>query len=76
MPEPQIVTTDARSRAVLPGKPNRMYVRRDFEDGSILLEPARVVTHAQAEYDADPNLRDLLDRAATSPTVRRNYERK
>jgi hypothetical protein len=45
-------------------------------DGSILLQPARVVTDAQQEYDSDPELRDLLARAAASPTVRRTRQRR
>jgi len=45
-------------------------------DGSILLQPARVVSEAQAEYDNDPELRELLARATQSPTVRRNRERR
>jgi hypothetical protein len=32
-----------------------------------LLQPARVVTEAQHEYDSDPELRDLLTRAAAAP---------
>jgi hypothetical protein len=42
------------------------------EDGSILLQPARVVTEAQHEYDSTPELRELLSRAAGSATVRRS----
>lgn len=34
-------------------------------------QPARIVTDAQQEYDSNPELRDLLARAAASPTVRR-----
>jgi len=33
-------------------------------------EPAQP-TEAQREYDADPELRELLTRAAASPTIRR-----
>ncbi|HEY5858295.1 MAG TPA: hypothetical protein VIW24_30805 [Aldersonia sp.] len=76
MSDAQIVSTDARSRVVLPGHPNETFSLRAFEDGSILLEPARVVTAAQAEYDTDPKLRDLLTRAAAAPTVTRSYRRK
>ena len=46
------------------------------EDGSILLQPARIITDAQQEYDSDPELRDLLARAAASPTVRRTRRRR
>ena len=65
------VTTDDRSRVVLPGHPNATFLLRENADGSLLLEPASVVSEAQAVYDRDPALRDLLDRAVASATVRR-----
>ncbi|BBU23724.1 hypothetical protein [Mycobacterium xenopi] len=76
MVEPTIIETDSRSRAVLPGRPNQRYLMRENEDGSILLQPARVVTDAQHEYDSNPELRELLSRAAASPTVRRARKRR
>jgi len=71
-----LVETDARSRVVLPGHPGQRFVMHENEDGSLLLQPARVLTEAQAEYDSDPELRDLLARAAKSPTVRRTRQRR
>ncbi len=65
------VETDDRSRAVLPGHKNQLFLMQDNEDGSVLLMPARVVTEAQLEYDNSPELQDLLSRAAKGPTVRR-----
>ena len=76
MSEPALIETDSRSRAVLPGLPNRRFVMRVNDDGSILLQPARIVTDAQHDYDSDPELRDLLARAAASPTVRRARQRR
>lgn len=76
MSEPALIETDARSRAVLPGQPSRRFLMRVNEDGSILLQPARIVTDAQHEYDSDPELRDLLGRAAASATVRRSRQRR
>ncbi|MDQ1718110.1 MAG: hypothetical protein QOE89_2063 [Pseudonocardiales bacterium] len=76
MSEPALIETDARSRAVLPGRPNQRFLMRVNDDGSILLQPARVVTDAQQEYDSDPELRDLLARAAASPTIRRTRQRR
>ncbi len=70
-----LVETDARSRVVLPGHPNAAFVLRENEDGSILLEPALVISRAQHEYDTDPDLQRLLTRAATSQTVRRERRR-
>jgi hypothetical protein len=71
-----LVETDARSRVVLPGHANERFVLQEQEDGSILLQPAVVVTRAQAEYDADPELRALLTRAAHSATVTRTRKRR
>ena len=65
------VETDGRSRVVLPGHALQRFVVQENADGSILLQPAKVVTEAQLEYDESPALRELLSRAAASPTVRR-----
>lgn len=75
MPE-AYVETDARSRVVLPGHPNQMFLVQENSDGSLLLSPARVVSEAQVEYDNSPELRDLLARAAVSPTVHRRRTRR
>ena len=66
-----VVETDGRSRVVLPGHRNQRFVVHENSDGSLLLQPARVVTEAQLEYDSDPQLRELLARASQSVTVRR-----
>lgn len=70
-----IVETDARSRVVLPGHSNQRFALQENADGSLLLQPARVVTEAQLEYDTDPELRELLARASQSPTVSRRRVR-
>lgn len=70
-----LVRTDSRSRVVLPGHPNRLFQVQENADGSILLQPARVVTEAQAEYDESPELQELLNRAMTAPTVKRRRTR-
>ncbi|MCL2423096.1 MAG: hypothetical protein FWD11_04250 [Micrococcales bacterium] len=66
-----VAQTDSRSRLVLPGRPNQLYVVQPHEDGSLLLMPGRVVSDAQLEYDNSPDLQDLLARAQASPTVHR-----
>lgn len=71
-----LVETDARSRVVLPGQAGKRFLLHENEDGSILLQPARVVTEAQAEYDNNPELRELLARASASRTVRRTRQRR
>lgn len=70
------VETDSRSRVVLPGRPNQRFVMRENHDGSVLLQPAQVVTNAQHEFDTDPELRELLARATASPTLRRARTRR
>ena len=71
-----IVETDNRSRVVIPGHSNERFVVQENADGSVLLQPARVVTEAQLEYDSNPELRDLLARASAAPTVRRSRQRR
>jgi len=61
---PLTVETDSRSRVVLPGHPVQRFVVQENEDGSILLQPASVVTEAQLEYDESSELQELLARAA------------
>lgn len=71
-----LIETDARSRVVLPGHSNERFLVVENADGSLLLQPARVVTEAQHEYDTDPELRELLARASQSSTVRRTRRRR
>ena len=61
---------------MLPGRPNQRFLMRENPDGSLLLQPARVMTDAQYEFDSDPELRELLARAAASRTVRRARARR
>lgn len=70
------ITTDARSRVVLPGGSNRQYIVETFEDGSMFLQPAVTVARAQLEYNSDPELRKLLTEAAGSATVTRTRARR
>ena len=71
-----LVETDSRSRVVLPGRHNERFLVTENADGSLLLEPAVVVSKAQYEYDTSPELQDLLHRAAASPTVGRRRSRR
>ena len=71
-----VIETDSRSRAVIPGHSNERFLLHENEDGSLLLQPARVVTEAQLEYDGDPELQALLARAAKAKTVRRTRARR
>jgi hypothetical protein len=72
----QLIETDGRSRVVLPGHPEERFLLHENEDGSLLLQPAVVVTQAQREYDTNPQLQELLARAAAAPTVRKTRTRR
>ncbi|WP_225337027.1 hypothetical protein, partial [Mycobacterium intracellulare] len=58
------------------GHPRQRYLLRENEDGSILLQPALMVTAAQQEYDTNPKLRHLLARATAVSTVTRGRNRR
>ena len=73
---PSFIETDSRSRVVLPGHPNQVFIVHEQEDGSIFLEPAQVVSDAQLEYDRSPELQDLLARAIASPRVYYDFQRR
>lgn len=75
-PMPAYIETDARSRVVLPGRPNERFLLTERPDGSLLLEPAVVVSAAQHELDTDPELRALLERALGSPSVHKARKRR
>lgn len=66
-----LIETDHRSRVVIPGRRNERFIVTENQDGSLLLEPAVVVSKAQYEYDHSPELQDMLTKAAESTTVRR-----
>ena len=70
------VETDSRSRVVLPGHPNEVFIVHEREDGTLLLEPAQVVSEAQLAYDRSPDLQRLLNAALSSNTVTRTYRRR
>ena len=71
-----VIETDSRSRAVIPGHSNQRFLLQENEDGSLLLQPARVMSEAQIEYDEDPELQALLTRATATKTVRRARSRR
>lgn len=70
-----ILETDARGRAVLSGHANELFLGRENPDGSVLLQPATVISKAQAQYDSDPDLRAVLAAATESGTVSRDRRR-
>ena len=65
----KFVVADSRSRVVIAGHANEQFLVEELWDGSIRLEPARIVSDAQFEYDNTPELRESLDRAQKSGRV-------
>lgn len=65
-----LIETDHRSRVVIPGRRNERFIVTENQDGSLLLEPAFVVSKAQYEYDHSPELQDLLTAASETTTTR------
>jgi hypothetical protein len=61
---------------VLLGRPNERFLLRANDDGSILLQPATVMTEAQYEFQSTPELQVLLARATSAATVRRVRRRR
>jgi hypothetical protein len=66
-----LISADSRSRMVIPGYSGQQFLVQENSDGSILLQPAVVLTAAQYEYDSNPELQELLAQSSNSPTVRR-----
>lgn len=64
-----LVETDSRSRVVLQGYANQRFLLQVNEDGSLLLQPAVVITKAQMDYDTDPDLGAILSEAVNSKKV-------
>ena len=67
-----IIQTDTRARAVLPGHKDEMFLMHENSDGSILLEPAVVISKAQRTYDESPELQDVLAEAMKAKSVLRS----
>jgi hypothetical protein len=68
---PRHTRTDSRGRLLLPGHPDEDWLIEELADGTFRVEPAKVVSAAQFEYDNTPELQELLTRAASSPSVGR-----
>lgn len=71
-----LIETDSLGGTILPGHRNQKFLVRENPDGSILLQPAHILTEAQYAYDTDLDLSDLLARASASPTIRRNRQKR
>ena len=65
----QIVETDARGRASL-GRPGRRYLMHEESDGTLVLEPAVVVTELERRFLANAALQAQINYARVHPEQR------
>jgi len=65
----QIVETDARGRASL-GRPGRRYLMHEESDGTLVLEPAVVVTELERRFLANAALQAQINYARAHPEQR------
>jgi hypothetical protein len=66
----QIVETDARGRASL-GHPSATYLMHEEEDGTLVLEPAVVVTELERRFMANATLQAQIAHAKAHPEEQR-----
>lgn len=66
------------SQVVLPVPSNRVLLLFRRPDGSLVLRSTEAISDEQAQhaYDTNPELRDILNSAAQSPTVYRERHRR
>lgn len=71
-----IVDTDKRGRATL-GHPSRRYLMREEPDGTLILEPAVVVSELERRFMANAAIQAQIAHAKAHPEeqVRRNRRR-
>jgi hypothetical protein len=66
----QIVETDARGRASL-GLPRRRYLMHEESDGTLILEPATVITDLERRFMANAALQARIVQAQEHPEQQR-----
>ena len=65
----QLVETDSRGRASL-GRPNRRYLLHEESDGTLVLEPAVVMTELERRFLANRELVAQIEDARSHPERR------
>ncbi|APA78476.1 MULTISPECIES: hypothetical protein [Mycobacterium] len=75
----EMIRTDSRGRVTLVGHPDSTYLLREEPDGVLVLQPAVIMSAAQASYLALPTadrtrIEDFLDDPAAA--VKRTYTRR
>lgn len=74
-----MIRTDSRGRVTLVGHPDSTYLLREEPDGVLVLEPAIVMSAAQASYLALPTSdRARIEEFVNDPStaVKRTYKRR
>lgn len=71
----QIIETDARGRASL-GRPSRRYLMHEESDGTLVLEPAVVVTELERRFMANSTLQAQIAYAKEHPEQQRPRRRR
>lgn len=70
-----ILATDARGRLTL-GPKNQTFKVTELDDGSLLLEPAVVMTRADLAFAASPALQAQVEASLADPTEGIAYRRR
>lgn len=65
----QLIETDDRGRANL-GRPGRQYVMHEEMDGTLVLEPAVVITEVERRFLTNKELVSQIDEARAHPEQR------
>jgi hypothetical protein len=71
----QIVETDSRGRASL-GRPDRRYLMHEEADGTLVLEPAVVVTELERRFMANAAVQARIGYAREHPEQQRPRRRR
>lgn len=73
----QIIDTDARGRASL-GQPNHRYLMHEESDGTLVLEPAVVITELERRFLANTEVQEQIAYARAHPEqrIRRSQRRR
>ncbi len=65
-----MIEFDARSRLTLPGKAHNRYLVHEQEDGTVILEPAVVLSALEARYRDNAELQATVEAGRAHPELR------
>lgn len=70
-----VITTDARGRITL-GPKNQTFKVTELDDGSLLLEPAIIMTRADLAFAGNPALQAQVEASLAKPDEGVGYRRR